>query len=1014
MRPSLTILLILFSIAAFSQQYSPVGIANSYTLTEADGYPGSNYVSGFEYSPSGKVYAKDFFGNLHITGNNFIRHVPGVENITNNTMLKIGRQGNEIWLIDENQHISVIRNDSLWKKIIFPDKNPIGVESFGDQENLMSFVIRNNMLVCYRLTGDAWQRYCQAPFPHAYQFNRLFGYFMKNGGLQILGKINSGDWVVYKLNPSRSRLDSVTTISPYTFWLNASGLCDSNWKENKPLINALVDFANRRSSKNETFTINRFDDHFQDMFPLSPFIFSYANNRYEYLDIENGHVNHKTIVFESKDKLNGTRTNPSYPYLTVLTGNKPFRLFPYVKKYPRIFDDDNASNIFALAQDDSGRIWAGSYQNDLTIIDDPLPPNQRHDIIRLKKQPYPFMNASFNHKGKIYLVGESDEGGILRYDMKGMMTKSLPQMPTAYYLYMAPRSQTIYYPTAGSGYPVYYCKAEELERSLVPWKKLDSTAGIAPFGMTSITEDTLGRIWMGHPKKGFAVYDPAIGKGISYKTHDHETPIGFVSSITDKHGTVWMGTDNRGLWYYDDYHKTATPANIHQASHPLLNTIPRITSMSIYNGWLVLGGYNKICLLNLDSFYQKKKVIVRYLNPQESNFTSFTEQNTMLVSKRDSSLWFATSDMLYRWDINTWLHLPVYKVNVNTYLQYDSNQIALIPQNAVQLSPQVHGFDVFFEYLSPDGLPRYTRAALVQQGDSIVFPEPGMQSRYSYKSLSSGSYIFYLEIFEQDGGTTRYQYPFSIDRYYWQHWWFWAAVTFLFLLPFALWLNARRKQALQQKKISQMNLITLSSQFRPHFILNALNAIGADLKDNPGAESIISRLGESISLIFNYAQQRRVSHSLKDEWSLVQNVIEIHRIIYLPELNFSFHDHQILEKYKETEVPLGILEIHVENALLHGLRNKRTPPYNLRIEIDEDDTHLYFTISDNGIGRHEAMSISSYKKNGVGTKNINDIINSLNRYNKQKIKILYADLEQGSLPGTRITISIPKKYHYKY
>jgi hypothetical protein len=427
-----------------------------------------------------------------------------------------------------------------------------------------------------------------------------------------------------------------------------------------------------------------------------------------------------------------------------------------------------------------------------------------------------------------------------------------------------------------------------------------------------------------------------------------------------------------------------------------------------------MGCYDKICLLNLDSFNQKKKIILRYLNPQEAALSSFTEQNTMLVSKMDSTLWFSTSDMLYQWDIKTWLALPEYKVQMSAFLQHDSVRLEMSSVKRLKLPPQIHGFNIVFEYLSPDCLPRYTRTALVLKGDSVIFSEPGMQSRFSYQNLISGAYTFYIQVFEQNGTTTTYRYTFTISKYLWQQWWFWTLASLLFLMPFVLWLNTLRKKALREKEISQLNVVTMSSQFRPHFILNTLNAIGADMRDKPGAESIISRLGESINLIFNYAQQRKVSHSLQDEWTLIKNVIQIHQIIYLPELKVTHTGTGLQEAWKDIKLPLGILEINVENALLHGLRNKQSPPYNLNIAISEDDDNLYFTIADNGIGRKRSMAISSHTKHGTGTQNLHDIIGILNRFNKNKIEVHYTDIPPHKGGGTMVKIKIPKIYHYEY
>ncbi|MEO7044975.1 MAG: histidine kinase [Ferruginibacter sp.] len=1008
------IILFLFSFGlASGQSYKPVGEANSYTLKTADGFPGNNYVSDFEYTPSGKVYAKDFFGDLHITGNNFIKYVPDLNNISNSASL-IVRSDSEAWLMDESMNITVIRHDTLWRTIESSLKNPINFFSYRENKQVYCIEVKDSKLALYVFKNYRWQKLIQIPINHKIDGNILYGFITKDGRMILNTSIHNDSVRMYEIDTTNLKLRYITTIPISSAPLFNVSLYNDYLQKNKTFIKSLKSFMAKRIPHSSLITDMELEKHFKSLYPYPAYVFRYGHNLYEYFTVKHGLINPATTLFESPDRLNNIRINSAYPYLSILTENEPFRVFPYIKKYPKIYTNGTSNNIFTLVQDDKGRIWAGSYQNMLSIIDDPLSPNHAHGIILLKKQSNPFMNASLNYGGKIYLVGEFMTGGILRYDMDGRMTKLAPCLPTGFYLYLAPKSQTVYYPSAGPGYPVYYCNVMELGKRFVHWKKLDTTSGILPFGMASITEDTLGRIWMGHPKKGFAVYNPKTRKGKTYQTKKNKTPIGFISSLTDKRGTVWMGSDNHGLWYYNDYHKAPTPKNIHQINHPLLNKVKRITSMAIYKGWLVMCCYNRVCLLNLDSFYQKKKVILRYLNPQEASFTSYTEQNTMLVSKVDSSLWFSTSDMLYRWDIGTWLHLPTYKVNVNTFLQYDSKRLKMSLQKQLKLSSSIHSFNISFEYLSPDGLPRYTRTALVRKGDSINYSEPGMESHFSYENLNSGSYIFYLEVFEQNGTTSLYKFSFFINRYLWQHWWFWTVVTLLFLLPFVLWFNARRRQALQEKEISQMNLVTLSNQFRPHFILNALNAIGADLKSNPEAESIISRLGESINLIFTHVQQKRVSHSLCDEWALIKNVIQILRIMYLPELQVSIKGEELLSKYKDLELPLGSLEIHVENALLHGLRNKKSPPYNLNLEIEEDDKNLYFTIKDNGIGREAAMAIRNYKKNGVGTKNLNNIILILNKYNKNKIGISYTDLPQTENSGTIVTIKIPKEYYFKY
>ncbi|MBK7090104.1 MAG: histidine kinase [Chitinophagaceae bacterium] len=62
-----------------------------------------------------------------------------------------------------------------------------------------------------------------------------------------------------------------------------------------------------------------------------------------------------------------------------------------------------------------------------------------------------------------------------------------------------------------------------------------------------------------------------------------------------------------------------------------------------------------------------------------------------------------------------------------------------------------------------------------------------------------------------------------------------------------------------RKKLANLQLVSLSSQFRPHFILNALNTIGAQMDDKPEAESVLSRLGESVNIILTMPGSKNIT-----------------------------------------------------------------------------------------------------------------------------------------------------------
>ncbi|SDD10107.1 hypothetical protein [Niabella drilacis] len=163
MRPGLTILLLVFLYHAYGQKQLPAVVANTYTLTEADGFPGFNYTHTFEYQASGKIYATDFFGNLHITGNNFIKSLPGFTNITNETVLQI-RPGNELWIYEDPMKIFIIKNDTLWKVVEHKDKL-IPVYDYPRSDRLFALKTTETSLVLYEFKEYQWLAIGDTPLP---------------------------------------------------------------------------------------------------------------------------------------------------------------------------------------------------------------------------------------------------------------------------------------------------------------------------------------------------------------------------------------------------------------------------------------------------------------------------------------------------------------------------------------------------------------------------------------------------------------------------------------------------------------------------------------------------------------------------------------------------------------------------------------------------------------------------------------------------------------------------------
>jgi LytS/YehU family sensor histidine kinase len=192
-------------------------------------------------------------------------------------------------------------------------------------------------------------------------------------------------------------------------------------------------------------------------------------------------------------------------------------------------------------------------------------------------------------------------------------------------------------------------------------------------------------------------------------------------------------------------------------------------------------------------------------------------------------------------------------------------------------------------------------------------------------------------------------------------------------------------------------------------MLNALNSIGSQMQGKPHAEKVISRLGESINILYGFTQKNEFTLPFKNEWKLVENSIEIQRLLFLPELTFTVTNENLIPV--DYKIPVGLLQIPIENALLHGLRNKIDGNCILKIDFKEDENHYLITISDNGVGREKAMQINNFKKNGNGLKTIFEMISIINKH--QKNAIVFEIIDEIEPLGTLVKITLNKNIEYE-
>jgi sensor histidine kinase YesM len=100
-------------------------------------------------------------------------------------------------------------------------------------------------------------------------------------------------------------------------------------------------------------------------------------------------------------------------------------------------------------------------------------------------------------------------------------------------------------------------------------------------------------------------------------------------------------------------------------------------------------------------------------------------------------------------------------------------------------------------------------------------------------------------------------------------------------------------------------------------------------------------------------------------------------------------------------IPPMIIQPFVENAIIHGLRNKEGNRGILNLSASLDNGYIVVQVEDNGVGRKKAALLKANNpihKNSLGIRVTQDrisIFNNLNPHKKAKVDI--QDLQKGTL-----------------
>jgi LytS/YehU family sensor histidine kinase len=216
------------------------------------------------------------------------------------------------------------------------------------------------------------------------------------------------------------------------------------------------------------------------------------------------------------------------------------------------------------------------------------------------------------------------------------------------------------------------------------------------------------------------------------------------------------------------------------------------------------------------------------------------------------------------------------------------------------------------------------------------------------------------------------------------------------------------EKAITAHEMAEMELQSLRAQLNPHFMFNSLNAI-QDLilhEENEKSQLYLKRFSSLLRILLDNASQPFVS--LRQELELQKLYLSLEQL-RIPNLQYNIEIDPALN-LDERMTPNMILQPYLENAVWHGLSNKKGDR-KLTLRIMNRNGGTLLQIEDNGIGRKQAAEIKSRYKLGHKSKGMQLLSKRFELLSQEygaQIKSTITDLEQdGIASGTLVTIELP-------
>ena len=533
---------------------------------------------------------------------------------------------------------------------------------------------------------------------------------------------------------------------------------------------------------------------------------------------------------------------------------------------------------------------------------------------------------------------------------------------------------------------------------LLPYTSVGSTNRI-----TSITQDTAGRLWMTSELGGGILNYNTLTKQWSHFPKENQLDnllynTGISSAYSDGHELIWLSRiTGDGLIAYNYGNETIIQ---YTRENGLLSDY--ITTIHAdHHGYLWLTSENGV-----SQFDPIQRQII-FQNTWNENINTYLD-NQVLWDPYTETLVVGYSDkIIFIPGTNTFdsteLHVPIVdKIYINNTLQYVDPEQPHLNLNYTQKNISI---DFTAPYYLNEGKLKF---AYRLSGTDQTWTYTNNIRHAQFSFLSPGHYVFQLKVADETGEWSKSYnvLSFSIIPPYWKTPWFVLGVGLVILFTGYRLIRKRdqhiRYDAEIKQKIAETEMMALRAQMNPHFIFNCINSIDSLIQSNDKYLATIY-LNKFAKLIRNILDSSKLNcTTLVKDLETLKLYIELE--LFRNENKFTANiqaDPSLLQG--DYKVPPLVIQPYVENAILHGLRNRPDNEGTLTIHLNKQNSYIHYIIEDNGVGRNSTRKESPNEKKSYGMEMSSERIRLFNDEEHASVKI--TDLEENGIPsGTRVDV----------